>query len=230
MAPPPTDPHWVSQLAGVTTTIAEKALDEAQAETALEHHILVAHKESGRDFYAQIQAPLELYALVRILRPRHVVEVGVSSGVSSAYFLQALSRNGRGRLHSIDFPTQQKGSHFSEKDDSPVAVPPGKGSGWAVPAELKQGWDLRIGKSEDLLPDIVRELDQVDIFLHDDLHTFEHATWEFRTVDPKVPVGGLVLADNSDRIGGALEKWATQNKFPTPLVRTGTWLAGLTKT
>ena len=225
---PKTDPRWVAELTGAPVREVAEALTEATKERALEEHVQREHRAAGREFYAEIQAPLELYALARILKPRHIVEVVVSSGVSSAYFLKALQRNGQGTLHSIDFPTPQKTTRFSEGDDSPVALPPGRSSGWAVPSTLRQGWDLRIGRSEELLPPLVEGLDRVEIFLHDDLHTFEHATWEFQTVDPKVPSGGVVLADNTNWLDGALDRWASR-WGSVPVRRTGTWLCGFRK-
>ena len=45
-----------------------------------------------------------LYALMRRLAPRTVVETGVCNGFSTAFILAALERNGAGELHSLDFP------------------------------------------------------------------------------------------------------------------------------
>src|SRR5690348_7177267 len=45
-----------------------------------------------------------LFHLVRLLRPRTVVETGVFRGISSAFILSALSRNYLGKLYSIDLP------------------------------------------------------------------------------------------------------------------------------
>jgi hypothetical protein len=46
-----------------------------------------------------------IYAVVRILKPRAMVETGVANGKSSALILRALERNGSGRLYSVDLPT-----------------------------------------------------------------------------------------------------------------------------
>lgn len=43
-----------------------------------------------------------LYALVRVVRPAAVVEIGTAIGSSALWLAQALADNGRGRLHSID--------------------------------------------------------------------------------------------------------------------------------
>jgi hypothetical protein len=90
------DARWVSELAAVSAARSIGAIREVQAEKALFRQLDQLHRAEGRGSYIEIDAPIELYALVRLLRPRHVVEVGVSSGVSSAYFLRALERNERG--------------------------------------------------------------------------------------------------------------------------------------
>src|SRR5207249_3098502 len=65
-------------------------------------------ERTGRTYYAQFPAPSELYLITRMQRPRHAVESGVSSGLSSAHILMGLERNGGGHLHSIDLPQYQK--------------------------------------------------------------------------------------------------------------------------
>ena len=222
------DPGWVRKLTGRPLAEVRFAMKEARDDRVLAEAIASAHASAGRDFYAQIRAPFELYALARLLRPAHIVEVGVSSGVSSAYFLKALSKNGAGHLHSIDLPTKQKGPRFSEGEDSPVALPPGHASGWAVPSDLRGGWDLRLGPSQELLPKLVGELDEVGIFLHDSLHTFAHATFELTCVDPKVPSGGVLLADNTEWLEGALDRFA-EAKGTRTYYRRGMDLGGFRK-
>src|SRR5580658_507967 len=96
------DAAWVAALTGSTLARAEKSIDEARADRPLFGHLAREHRSEGREHYGEIDAPLELYAIVRLRRPRHVLEVGVSYGVSSAYLLRALERNRQGTLHSID--------------------------------------------------------------------------------------------------------------------------------
>ena len=53
------------------------------------------------------------YLLVRLIKPKCIVETGVSAGVSSAYILQALQDNEKGMLYSIDLPP----SHLPDRID-----------------------------------------------------------------------------------------------------------------
>jgi len=124
------------------------------------------------------------YAALRALRPDIVVETGVANGVSSAYLLLALHKNGRGGLYSI------------EVGDSSY-LPAGKETGWVVPAWLRPRWRLLIGDSRVLLPKILADLGGLDVFIHDSSHTHEHMLWEYRKAYPYLRAGGLLLSDDA---------------------------------
>ena len=209
---------WLVRLTGASPREVEETLAEVGDLVPVEEEIRRAHREAGRPGYAQIRAPFDLYALVRLLRPDHVVEAGVSSGVSSAHFLLGLARNRHGRLHSIDRPTFQRGERLA-KGESVVSIPPGRSSGWAVPERLKRGWDLRIGPSQKLLPPLVAELPSIGLFLHDDLHTPAHLTFELATIRPTLAQGAVVLADNTIWTGAAFPRFA--RTLGVPVLRRG---------
>lgn len=198
---------WISRLLGVSASEAARPLKELRPLIKLEAGVRAEHRAAGRTFYAQFRAPLELYALTRLLKPKHIVETGVSSGVSSMHFLLGIQKNRGGALHSIDWPTAQKGPTFS-KEDSPVALPPGRSSGWAIPPALTSKWDLRLGRSEDVLPRLVKSLPQIDLFLHDSYHSPRHLTFELETVRPKLSPRAVVLADNTAWTGEAFPEFA----------------------
>lgn len=219
------DLGWVAALAGVPVARVRAVLAELRAFVPFEREIRRTLKAGGSSQYAQIAGPFELYALVRLLRPVHVVEAGVSSGISSAHFLLALRQNGHGTLHSIDRPVWQRRFERSP-EESPVCLPPGRTSGWAVPGALRAGWDLRIGPSERLLPGLVGELPRIGLFLHDDRHTPEHLAFELATVRRALGPGAVVLADNTRWTGHSLDRFATAMGVPVR-VRAGTDLAGL---
>lgn len=201
------DFDWVLRLTGASPREVAETLAEADELVPLETAIRAAYHQAGRPGFAQIRAPFELYAITRLRRPDHVVEVGVSSGVSSAHFLAALARNRHGRLHSIDLPTFQRGPQLA-RGESMVAIPPGRTSGWTVPLSLRRRWDLRIGPSQKLLPPLVAELASVDVFLHDDLHTPRHLAFELRTVQPRLTPGAVVMADNTVWTGASFPRFA----------------------
>jgi Methyltransferase domain len=185
------DDLFVSKLAGVSLEDARHQGNLIRQDTEFRLQMERNLATGGRSGYIQICAPFELHALTTILRPKHVVEVGVSAGVSSAYFLHALESTG-GTLHSIDLP---------ERETRPLrgaswALPRGKNSGWAVPRSLIENWDLRLGRSSDVLPDLISEIDRVDLFLYDVPYEIAGAKADFAVVDRKLRRKSVALADN----------------------------------
>jgi hypothetical protein len=226
-----TDPDvpWVAALAGVPIPRAARAVEQARAETRLFRHLERMHRAGGRSSYVEIDAPLELYALARLLRPHHVVEVGVSSGVSSAYLLAALDRNARGTLHSVDLPQLEKpGSDGTHRKFPSWALPPGRSSGWSVPFPLRARWDLRLGDKRVVVPLLASELPQVDLFVYDVPHDEADAGREFAALDRRMPAGSVAIADHGP--GGdlcaPLRRWATA-RTTRAVRRTGLGLFGL---
>lgn len=126
------------------------------------------------------------------LRPRVVLETGVARGLTSRFALEALERNGSGRLWSIDLPPARAGA--SRLADQ---------TGAAVPPELRGRWTLLRGSSRRYLPGIVDGLAQlglaVDLFIHDSLHTSRNTHFEIECVWPVLSVGGIVLVDDVEQ-------------------------------
>lgn len=136
-----------------------------------------------------------LYIIVRIVKPLNVVETGVSRGVSSSYILQALEDNGKGELHSIDLPKlSEKGQLKPEEEQIADSLPEKRESGWIIPQKLRKRWHLILGRSSDKLVPLLKKLGQVDIFLHDNLHTYDNMLWEYKTVWPFLRKGGVLLS------------------------------------
>jgi len=198
---------WIAALTGANRREIGNVLEELEALLPMEEEIRHRHLAAGRESYAQIRAPFELFAIARLVRPDHIVEAGVSSGVSSAHFLAALRRNKRGRLHSIDLPVRQRGPRL-QLGEPALAVPPGRETGWAVPERLRERWDLRLGSTQEVLPKLVDELGGIGLFLHDDQHSFAQLTFELETVRPHLVPGAVVLADNTMWTGQAFPQFA----------------------
>ncbi len=142
---------------------------------------------------------IQLYCLLRTIRPQIIVETGVCNGVSSTIILKALKENGSGRLISVDFPEIEgliynEGTFWAGKGGS--VVPKDKAPGWIIPDELRKGWELHLGKSQDLLPDIMANEKNVDIFIHDSEHSYECMTFEYQCAFPHIKKGGLLISDD----------------------------------
>jgi Methyltransferase domain len=219
------EPRWVAELTGVSQTEAIDVLEEMNENLTLEKTIHNTLQETGRTYYAQFPAPLELYAISRILKPDHIVESGVSSGISSVHFLMALKRNRKGTLHSIDYPVYSPTPKRTRGQIS-WTIPFGRDSGWAIPASLRKRWDLYQGRSEDLLQGLLKRISAVNIFCHDSPWTAQHLERELETVRPHLRSGSVVVADNSAWNPGAVAKLAAS--FSTRVVhRRGSDLIGI---
>jgi hypothetical protein len=208
---PDPDTHWVATLSGRDHEDSSTAIAEAQGEHGLFDHLAREHVREGRRSYVEIGAPLELHALTRLIRPTQVVEVGVSSGVSSAYLLNALAKNRHGVLHSIDLPSYPRPNRKTGRP--PVyswTLPPGRSSGWAVPRTLCDRWDLRLGDKADLIPVLARELGQIDLLLYDVPHEETDIRDELRILDPLLRAGSVVIIDHGPggSVCAALRGWA----------------------
>lgn len=93
-----------------------------------------------------------LYFLVRLLRPKRVLETGVSAGVSSRAILEAMAVNGSGQLYSSDLATHLR----------PEQV------GIMVPERLRGRWRLYREGDEHNIPRILRDTGGEIDFIHYD--------------------------------------------------------------
>jgi predicted O-methyltransferase YrrM len=128
-----------------------------------------------------------LYTLVRVLRPDTVIETGVAHGSSSWLILNAMRRNERGTLYSIDLPGRDAHHGYNV---------PASQTGSLVPEELRRRWNLVVGDSAVELPRVLREIGAVDVFFHDSDHSYEAMRREFNVVIPQLRQGGVLVADD----------------------------------
>jgi len=117
------------------------------------------------------------YAVVRMRKPRLVIETGTHNGLGAVAILAALARNAEegegGRLLSID---------------------PREGGGWLVPSRLKARWEVVRSTSFEALPGRLCGR-RPEMFIHDSDHSLECETWELELA---VELGATtLLSDNS---------------------------------
>lgn len=155
-----------------------------------------------------------LYALIRKLRPTVLVETGVCNGVSTAMILQALERNGAGRLWSIDYPEYSDGSvHDFSATKLGAVVPSGRKPGWVIPEPLRERWELIIGKSQEELPPLLDRLGTIDFLMHDSEHSYECMTFEMESAADHLAPGNLLVVDDS-QWNDAFEHFVTRRGLP----------------
>jgi hypothetical protein len=125
-----------------------------------------------------------IWCLTRHLRPDKVVETGVAHGVTSRFILEALERNGAGHLWSVDYPPFDKSWHDQ--------------IGIAVGAGLRTRWSYVRGSSKRRLPSLLAELGQIDLFIHDSLHSEDNVRFEVDRAWAALRPGGAVVVDDID--------------------------------
>lgn len=124
-------------------------------------------------------AGLILYSLVRKIKPQGILETGVAAGRSSLIALNAIERNGKGKLTSIDV-THKVGE--------------------LIPEYLKAFWSLHVLRSprEVELKKFLNDLDICDFYLHDSDHSLEWQMAEFAAVTNSFPKLKVILFDDPD--------------------------------
>ncbi len=170
---------WVDSVTRCEPGEAERTLAEGRGDRILRERLRAA--TSRHWAWSKREPPfgkrLAWYALVRLLAPSLVIETGVHDGLGSLLLLRALERNAQagaeGRLVSFDI--------------NPAA-------GWLVGPDPR--WELRIESTRVGLPKLLAGVPEVDLFIHDSLHAYEHELFELRTVAPQLAPLGLLVSDN----------------------------------
>jgi predicted O-methyltransferase YrrM len=160
----------------------------------------------------------QLYALCRRFQPSVVVETGVGLGTSSLFILQALEDNGKGRLYSIDQPYASYRSDAGITIDESAYTAYTDVPGTLVPDALRDRWDLLLGKSDELLPNLCGKLGSLDFFFHDSEHTYHNMMWEYTTVWPYLQSHGI-LASHDVEWNTAFQDFAAAQRRSTHISR-----------
>jgi hypothetical protein len=125
-----------------------------------------------------------IWCLVRHLKPRNVVETGVAHGVTSRFILEALEKNGSGHLWSIDRPPMEP--EWKEQ------------VGIAVGERFRDRWSYILGSSRRRLPGLLAELGQLDLFIHDSLHSERNVGFEINQAWTVLGPGAAIVVDDID--------------------------------
>jgi len=125
-----------------------------------------------------------IWCLTHHLEAKKVVETGVAHGVTSRFILEALERNKAGHLWSIDLPPIEK---FWE---SQIGV--------AVGGRYPGRWSYIKGSSRLHLPKLLFKLCQIDLFIHDSMHSEHNVRFELDRAWARVRQGGALVVDDVD--------------------------------
>jgi len=148
----------------------------------------------GRDTYAwysdgDTALCRAAWCVVLHTQPEVVIETGVAHGVTSRVVLEALGQNDLGHLWSIDLPFPFDHRLHGE-------------TGIVVPDACRPRWSYLEGSSKQRLPPLAAEVGQVELFIHDSLHTAENTLFEMEQAASAMPKGGVMLVDDIDSHAG----------------------------
>lgn len=159
---------------------------ELEGNDFLNQHISRQLRASRRgkeiDQQAHFGRRLGWYALIRVCKPELVVETGTEKGLGSLVIAEALSRNGSGRLITIDMEPS---------------------SGLLLGDAYQGVIEHKIGDSLE----VITQLRQVDLFIHDSDHSATHEANEFEIVEDRLSKVGVVISDNAHATT-ALAEWS----------------------
>ena len=146
-----------------------------------------------------------LYTITRILKPKIVVETGVNEGYSSQAILSAMNLNNFGKLYSIDLPNVINAPNGRSYNLN------GREVGYIVPSYLRKRWELRLGDSKILLYPLLSELKEIDIFIHDSLHTYDHMLYEYTTAWTFINKNGFLISHDI-QMNSAFKKFCSMDR------------------
>ncbi|MEM3572583.1 MAG: class I SAM-dependent methyltransferase [Candidatus Micrarchaeaceae archaeon] len=136
---------------------------------------------------------LVVYSLIRSLKPDTVLETGVANGFSTRLILNALNRNGKGRLTSVEI-SRDVGQLLKGVD--------------------KSRWRLVVGKPRENLKTALKGLGKIDVFIHDSDHSYGNMLFEFNSVIGKMSRDGVIVSDDVSRNRAFLEFAAKIGRRP----------------
>jgi len=94
--------------------------------------------------------------------------------------------------------------------------------GAAIPKDLRDRWELKIGTSKELLVKNLKNLSSIDIFLHDSLHTYKNMSYEFEKSWPYIKKGGFLLSDDITSNNAFNDFCKSIKKEPTIMIQNKT--------
>jgi len=151
--------------------------------------------------WVNLEDALFLYWIVRKLNPKTIVQTGVCNGLSSAFMVLALVKNGseQSMLHVVDMPPVFDSSDPSWKvkgEVHGVVIPEGKTSGWLVPDAYQRHFSVLNGDAKVLLPSLLEKVGPIDMFYHDSDHSYDHMFFEFTESKKYLNKQGVIVSDD----------------------------------
>lgn len=157
-----------------------------------------------------------LYVLVRHFKPRNLLETGVYYGGNTAFLLNAVAKNGIGRLVSIDLPDsaiRKTGSNSARHPDvgESELYTDTLRPGFMVPEALRAAWLLVEGDSLQIIP---QRTEIFDFYMHDSDHSFGFLKQELAAASDRLSADAIVVVDDIDWSNAFYEYCVNRHLFP----------------
>jgi predicted O-methyltransferase YrrM len=181
---PLNDVYLVSFIANITNKDYQTVLayfNELENNQTLIEHIEMQTLNSKWSVMADKQARFGRrkgwYALIRILKPKVVVETGVDKGLGACVIASALMQN-----RAEGFDGYYYGTDINSK------------AGYLFSQQYKEFGEILYGDSIESLNKLDK---QIDIFINDSDHSMEYEANEYEAIKDKLSSTGVILGDNS---------------------------------
>jgi len=154
---------------------------EVENDLELQTHIEAATRISDERFFADADVRygrrLGWYALVRVAKPKIVVETGIDKGLGSCVLTSALIKNAQ-----EGYP-----GHYYGTDINPSA-------GYLLSGIYSDYGEILYGDS---VKSLERLNETIDLFVNDSDHSADYEEQEYKTIESKLDPDAIVLSDNS---------------------------------
>ncbi|MCL2931065.1 MAG: class I SAM-dependent methyltransferase [Trichodesmium sp. MAG_R03] len=172
---------FISQITNTDREKVREYLEELENDDNLKKHIQETTLKSPRSFISDAEARygrrLGWYALVRIKKPKIVVETGVDKGLGSVVLAVALMKNAEEGFNG----------HLYCTDYNPEA-------GFLLTEPYSSYGTIIYGDSIETLKSFDRG---IDILITDSDHKFNYELQEYETVEKQLQEGFLIISDTA---------------------------------
>ena len=145
--------------------------------------VLATGEEVQANSYIDPSCGALLQEVIKTIRPKVGVEIGLAFGISTLYILEAFSQNGGEKLIGMD-PAQHD-NHWR-----------GGGLHNINRAGYAGLYEFHEKTSQQFLPELVARGQKIDFAFIDGWHTFDHVLIDFFYIDQMLRVGGIVVFDD----------------------------------
>lgn len=169
----------IAAISGASPALIDEYLEEIHTDFHLREHLARTWADNPKMRDAQLAYGRRIgwYALVRILKPKMIIETGVHQGVGACVLTSALIRN------RVD---GSPGRYLGTDIDP--------GAGVLFTGRYAQVGEIIYGDSITTLSKISTP---IDFFINDSDHSAEYESREYETVLPLLAKSSIILGDNS---------------------------------